>query len=130
MRQLLIAILMVISGNAVAESPRVVVLRNECAKIDPNIGFKCIVRESGFEVRMVSDIRAMPEPRKKIAMGEFHRIVLRFYDLGGRQFIISADRWPPTKVNGCKITPTRTYRCSAHKCNADRSDCEPVYAPH
>ena len=128
--RLLIAILMVVAVDAAAESPREVVLKQECEKTDPNMGFRCIVGETGLELRWTQNIAELPSARRKEIMGEFHRIVMRYYDLGGRRYLITADRWPATKVRRCKITPTRTNRCADYTCNADRSDCEPIYAPH
>lgn len=131
MRQLLVAILLVAAVDVGADdSPRAVVLKNECAKIAADMAFKCFVREYGLEMRWTANVAAMPEARRKEIMGEFHRVVMRYYDLGGRGYVITADRWPKSKERRCKITHTRTYRCSDYHCNADRSDCDPVYAPH
>lgn len=101
-----------------AATPAGVVLGGECRQINPKqTGFTCTLRRQGIALHWTEAHTAMPAERQERSMYEFNKIVLRYFDLGGRAFNVTADFWPPgAKRTYYALKPKyRTYTCVDEK---------------
>lgn len=89
MRTMPIAILVMlfVPGAGYAATPAGVVLGTECRQIDPKqTGFACTLQRQGLALHWVEKHTAMPAERRDRSQYEFNKIVLRYFELGGRAF--------------------------------------------
>lgn len=71
------------------------VFAGECRAIDPKVtGFTCTLRREGLALHWIEKQSVMPAARRERALYEHEKIVLRYFDLGGRAFDVTADYWP------------------------------------
>lgn len=99
-------------------TPAGVVLGGECRQIDPKqTGFTCTLRRQGMALHWIEKQSAMPAERKERSLYEFNKIILRYFDLGGRAFAVTAGFWPPGAKRTCyALKPNyRTYTCVDEK---------------
>lgn len=113
-----VTVLLFLPGAGYAATPAGVVLGGECRQIDPKqTGFTCTLRRQGLALRWIEKQSAMPAERQERSMYEFNKIILRYFELGGRAFEVTADFWPAAAKRTCyALKPSyRTYTCVDEK---------------
>ncbi len=129
MRALLI--FMLIPLPAFAASPNEIVFSHECKAINPEkTGIHCGIGNGVMQLRWVKRPTDNAAARSETAKYEYSRIVMRYFDLGGRHFEVRGDRWPAGRMRQCWIRHTRSVYCTNFQCRTDGTQCEEVKGKH
>lgn len=112
MRTVFVVVLMLIASPAFS-GPAANVFANECRAVDPKkTGFECRFIETGMEIYWHEKLSEMPPERREKAQYEADRLVVRYFDLGGRTFTVRMAHWEPNQVRVCtRIRDTLQHSC-------------------
>ncbi len=123
MRRLIAAVLIVISLPAFAITPRDKVFVHECkATNSANTGLRCGISGGKMVLRWMKDKKGMTPAQIEAVDYEYSRIIMRYFDLGGRQFSVTAEHWPKGGIRYCSIRPSRAVHC--YTCDGSGNPCK------
>jgi hypothetical protein len=111
---IVVAVFISLPSVVAGASPAVTVFGTECRAIDSKVtGFTCDLRPQGLAIHWVEKQSEMTAARRDRSIYERERIVLRYFDLGGRAFDVTASYWPKGAHRMCFAMKPRyqTYTC-------------------
>jgi hypothetical protein len=113
MRKILFFTIALIGLPVLAASPASNVFSHECRAVDHKItGFECRLTEAGMEIYWHEKLSAMSPQRREKAQYEADRMVVRYFDLGGRTFIVRMAHWKKDQMRVCtRIRDTHQHSC-------------------
>lgn len=123
MKTVLFCLFCVVSVQASAADPYVpnrIVFAYECKQATTEQPyFRCeIVQEegrslSGLKLHWITLPSDMSGAKRERADYLFNKIVLRYFELGGRTFNVTAEKWPSNEVRGCSpLKSAHGYTCT------------------
>ncbi len=122
----ILLILLLLPLPVLAATPKGIVMGEECRQANvKKLGFVCHLRPQGLWIENVEDMLKMSAERRRQSRYEFHRLIMRYYDFGGRHFSMTSFKWQHGKRRECSIQSNRGYICFDYLCKADGT-CEPV----
>lgn len=121
----LLLILPFLTGAAFAASPNAVVFAHECKSVNPEkSGLACGTWHGRMHLHWVKSKKEIEAVQP--AHYEYSRIIMRYFDLGGRHFDVTANHWKPGQMNSCSINPRRSVFCFPMQCDAQYKNCNEV----
>lgn len=96
-------------------TPQQTVFSYECQQIAARlVGFSCHYQPGQFVLQMHERFSEMSPERRERAQYEFDKISLRFFELGGASFDVTADFWASNTKRRCahrKGKPFHMFAC-------------------
>ena len=112
---ILLALLVAPLAHASPTDPRSIVVDYECNHIDSaKTGFSCQhdMKRGGIILTLHKKTSDMSPSEKEYSQYEFNKIVFRYFQLGGRGFVVHADFWPKNSERVCsRVNATYGYGC-------------------
>ena len=130
MKGFVLCLLCVVSAQAFAGDPYVpnrIVFAYECKQATlEQPYFRCEIEPkegrslSGLKLHWITLPSDMSDAKREQADYLFNKIVLRYFQLGGRTFDVTAEKWPRNEVRGCSpLKSALGYTCTAWRKTAD-----------
>lgn len=121
MRTLIAVGLTMFCLSAFAATPNQVVFAHECKATNAaNTGLRCGTSGGKMVLHWTKDKKGMTPAQIEAVDYEYSRIIMRYFDLGGRQFRVTAEHWPKGGVRYCSIRPSRAVYCETCDGNGDK----------
>ncbi len=119
-------LLLLIPLPASAAPPNAVVFAHECKAVDPSkTGIRCDIGNGVMQLRWVKR-ENKTAAQSEAAKYEYSRLIMRYFDLGGRHFDVRGDRWPSGVMKQCWISDNRSVYCKNLQCRPDWTQCSEV----
>lgn len=109
----LIALFSTLAVQAEPTTPRGIVFAYECRQIDPaKTGFECRFNDGQLTLHRLQRFDEMAAEKSEHAEYEYNKIALRYFELGGKAFRVTADFWNKGKGRTCGRVAGADYRIS------------------
>lgn len=123
----LLSLLLLLPMTVFAASPNQVVFAHECKAVNTDkTGLQCGTWRARMHLHWVKSKKEMTPAQSEAADYEYARITMRYFDLGGQHFDVTANYWPAGAMKSCFIKPSRAVYCHPVKCDAQYKKCEAV----
>lgn len=119
MRATIFIILAFIITSVNAASIQIEVISYECKHADATKdGFTCKLEPNEFgaimQIHLSSNYHDVDEETHEYFNYQYNKMLMRFFDLGGKRFEVTYDKWGNDKYKSCSLIKGRKY---SHDCN-------------